>query len=103
MNQNEITKAAIVIGYEYLTSSPSDMYHIYYFPTNITEQELINEILSLVPHYSELVYPTVWPPHIRKNYVVAAIENFQPHCQEGTQCNMFCQNYKKGCVLNAIE
>lgn len=71
-----LTKAAIVIGDERMYD-PVDMWDcdVYYFPESITEWELAEEISNLVPYYNELVYPIYWPPHIRKDKVIAWIEN----------------------------
>lgn len=69
-------KAAIVSGDERMYD-PVDMWdcEVYYFPDYITEWELAEEILNLVPYYDELVYPIYWPPHIRKDKVIEWIEN----------------------------
>ena len=101
MDQVKKTKAMIVIGETCDVYYPD--YEVYYFPDYVTEWELAEEILNLVPYYDELVYPIYWPPHIRKEKVIAWIQNAQPQCQESTQCNMFCKNYEKGCTLNATE
>ena len=76
MDQVKKTKAAIVIGDERMYD-PVDMWDcdVYYYPINVTEWELAEEISSLVEFYDELVYPIYWPPHIRKNKVIEWIEN----------------------------
>ena len=48
-------------------------YHIYCYPEDITEWELAEEISNLIEFYDELVYPIYWPPHIRKEKVIAWI------------------------------
>lgn len=64
------TKAAIVIGNDFIDMRDCD---VYYFPNNVTEWELAEEIMNLVEFYDELVYPIYWPPHIRKEKVIAWI------------------------------
>ena len=74
---DQIKKAAIVIGDERMYD-PVDMwdcYHVYYYPENITEWELAEEIMNLAEFYEELVYPIYWPPHIRKEKVIAWVTN----------------------------
>lgn len=68
------TKAAIVIGDEQLYD-PVDMWNcdIYYYPENITELELAEEISNLIEFYDDLVYPIYWPPHLRKEKIIAWI------------------------------
>ena len=75
MDQVKKTKAAIVIGDEELFYDPVDMCDcdVYYYPENITEWELAEELLNLVQFYDELVYPIWWPPHLRKEKVIAWI------------------------------
>lgn len=63
-------KAIIVIGD--VEVSEVD-YDIYYFPEDISEPELAEEVAALVDHYAELVYPIYWPPHIRKEKVMTWI------------------------------
>lgn len=74
MGRNKKKKAAIVIGDERMYD-PVDMRDcdVYYYPENVTEWELAEEISSLVEFYDELVYPIYWPPHIRKEKVIAWI------------------------------
>lgn len=75
MDQNaKKTKAAIVIGSEQMYD-PVDMWDcdVYYFPDYVTEWELAEEIMNLIEFYDELVYPIYWPPHIRKEKVIAWI------------------------------
>ena len=62
-----MNKAIIVIGNAEVNEEDCD---IYYFPEDISELELAEEIAALVDHYAELVYPTYWPPHIRKEKVM---------------------------------
>jgi hypothetical protein len=76
-----------------------DLAHDYYYPENITEWELAEELSNLIEHYERVVYPTYWPPHLRVDKIIAWAEG----CQEGTQCNIFCKNYEKGCTLNATK
>jgi hypothetical protein len=74
MNRSKKKKAAIVIGDERMYD-PVDMRDcdVYYYPENVTEWELAEEISSLVEFYDELVYPIYWPPHIRKEKVITWI------------------------------
>lgn len=74
MDRSKKKKAAIVIGDERMYD-PVDMWDcdVYYYPENVTEWELAEEILSLVEFYDELVYPIYWPPHLRKEKVIAWI------------------------------
>lgn len=74
MDRNKKKKAAIVIGDERMYD-PVDMWDcdVYYYPENVTEWELAEEISSLVEFYDELVYPIYWPPHLRKEKVIAWI------------------------------
>ena len=74
MDRSKKKKAAIVIGDERMYD-PVDMWDcdVYYYPENVTEWELAEEISSLVEFYDELVYPIYWPPHIRKEKVIAWI------------------------------
>jgi hypothetical protein len=55
-------------------------YHIpgidyYFYPDNVSEWELAEEIRSLVDFYDELVWPIVGPPHIRLNKVKEWVYN----------------------------
>ena len=74
MVQVKKMKAAIVIGDERIYD-PVDMWDcdVYYYPIEVTEWELAEEISTLVEFYDELVYPIYWPPHIRKEKVIAWI------------------------------
>ena len=74
MDRSKKKKAAIVIGDERMYD-PIDMWDcdVYYYPENVTEWELAEEISSLVEFYDELVYPIYWPPHLRKEKVIAWI------------------------------
>lgn len=74
MDRSKKKKAAIVIGDERM-HDPVDMWDcdVYYYPENVTEWELAEEISSLVEFYDELVYPIYWPPHLRKEKVIAWI------------------------------
>lgn len=74
MDHNKKKKAAIVIGDDRIYD-PVDMWDcdVYYYPENVTEWELAEEISSLVEFYDELVYPIYWPPHLRKEKVIAWI------------------------------
>lgn len=69
-----IKKAAIVIGDERLYD-PVDMddCDVYYFPIDVTEWEIAEEISNIVEFYDEIVYPIWWPPHIREEKVKAWI------------------------------
>ena len=74
MDRVKKTKAAIVIG-DGRMYDPVDMWDcdVYYYPENITEWELAEELLNLVQFYDELVFPIWWPPHLRKEKVIAWI------------------------------
>ena len=74
MKMDQVKKAAIVIGDDRMYD-PVDMHdcHIYCYPETITEWELAEEILNLKEFYTELVYPIWYPPHIRKEKVIAWI------------------------------
>ena len=68
------SKAIIIVGDKYISDPVKELgCDVYYFPDNITEWELAEEISNLVEFYSELVYPTGWPPHLRKEKVIAWI------------------------------
>ena len=68
------SKAIIIIGDKYISDPCKELEcDVYYFPDNITEWELAEEISNLVEFYNELVYPTGWPPHLRKEKVIAWI------------------------------
>ncbi len=41
----------------------------YYYPSDVTEWELAEEIRSLIEFYDELIWPIGTPPHIRLNKV----------------------------------
>lgn len=70
---DQVKKAYIEIG-EYSPHVIEEKeYHVYHYPKDITERELAEEILSLIKFYDELVYPIYWPPHIRKEKVIAWI------------------------------
>ena len=64
-------KAAIIIG-DYYISDPikEQEYDVYYYPENVTEWELAEELSTLVQFYDVLDYPTGWPPHLRKEKVI---------------------------------
>ena len=74
MMMDHIKKAAIVIGDERLYD-PVDMddCDVYYFPIDVTEWEIAEEISNIVEFYDEIVYPIWWPPHIREEKVKAWI------------------------------
>lgn len=76
MDHSKKKKAAIVIGDKRMYD-PVDMWDcdVYYYPENVTEWELAEEISSLVEFYDELVYPIYWPPHLRKEKVITWIIN----------------------------
>lgn len=65
-----MSKAVIIIG-DVDTNEIAD--DVYYFPEDVTEWELAEEIAALVEFYDDLVYPVYWPPHIRKEKVIAWI------------------------------
>lgn len=71
---DRIKKAAIVIGDEQLYD-PVDMddCDVYYFPIDVTEWEIAEEISNIIEFYEEIVYPIWWPPHIREEKIKAWI------------------------------
>jgi hypothetical protein len=71
-------KAAIVIGDEQLYD-PVDMddCDVYYFPIDVTEWEIAEEISNIVEFYDKIVYPIWWPPHIREEKVKAWINGLR--------------------------
>lgn len=75
---DHIKKAAIVIGNEQLYD-PVDMddCDVYYFPIDVTEWEIAEEISNIVEFYDEIVYPIWWPPHIREEKVKAWINGLR--------------------------
>lgn len=75
---DRIKKAAIVIGDEQLYD-PVDMddCDVYYFPIEVTEWEIAEEISNIVEFYDEIVYPIWWPPHIREEKVKAWINGLR--------------------------
>lgn len=48
--------------------------HVYHFEDNITEWELIDEVLDLQEHYHGIIVQLPLPQHIRSDKVVAAIK-----------------------------
>jgi hypothetical protein len=78
MMMDHIKKAAIVIGDEQLYD-PVDMddYDVYYFPIEVTEWEIAEEISNIAEFYEEIVYPIWWPPHIREEKVKAWINGLR--------------------------
>ena len=99
---DQIKKAYIEIGEHDPHVIREKEYHIYCYPEDISEWELAEEILNLVEFYDELVYPIYWPPHIRKDKVISWVEGSHI-CASGTQCTVFCNCYKKGCVAYATK
>jgi hypothetical protein len=103
------SKAVIVIGDNY-TYDIVDIADIYYFPDDVSEWELAEEIANLVEFYDELVYPVYWPPHIRKEKVIAWINahaqtlmsDITP-CRNDGQCNINCYFYSKGGCQNGTN
>ena len=93
---DQIKIATITIG-SYGPPPIVDLAHGYYFPENVTEWEIAEEIANLVEHYEKIVYPIVWPPHLRGDKIVSWIEGSRI-CSLGTQCTVFCNCYEKGCV-----
>ena len=75
---SHIKKAAIVIGDEQLYD-PVDMddCDVYYFPIEVTEWEIAEEISNIVEFYDEIIYPIWWPPHIREEKVKAWINGLR--------------------------
>ena len=64
-------KAQIIIGDKYLADPAKELeYDVYYYPENITEWELAEEISNLIEFYDTVEYPPYWPPHLRKEKVI---------------------------------
>lgn len=95
---DQVKIATITIG-AYGPPPIVDLAHDYYFPANVTEWEIAEELSNLVEHYERVVYPIEWPPHLRGDKIIAWVEG----CPEGTQCNMYCKNYVKGCSQYATK
>ena len=95
---DQIKIATITIG-SYGPPPIVDLAHDYYFPANVTEWEIAEELSNLVEHYERVVYPIKWPPHLRGDKVIAWAEG----CPEGSQCDIFCKNYEKGCTAYATK
>lgn len=75
---DHIKKAAIVIGDEQLYDPVNmDNCDVYYFPIDVTEWEIAEEISNIVEFYDEIVYPIWWPPHIREEKVKAWINGLR--------------------------
>ena len=75
---DHIKKAAIVIGDEQLYDPVNmDDCDVYYFPIEVTEWEIAEEISNIVEFYDEIVYPIWWPPHIREEKVKAWINGLR--------------------------
>lgn len=75
---DHIKKAAIVIGDEQLYDLVDmDDCDVYYFPIDVTEWEIAEEISNLVEFYDEIIYPIWWPPHIREEKVKAWINGLR--------------------------
>ena len=76
MGQLHNKKAIIIIG-DYYMSDPTKEKEcdVYYYPEDITEWELAEEISNLVEFYDALVLPIFWPPHLRKEKVIAWIQD----------------------------
>ena len=68
-----INKAKIVIG-DVEDIGAYNGYEIYYYPTNITEWELIDEIEHLSEFYARVALPIVYPPHIREKNIRNILE-----------------------------
>ena len=95
---DQIKIATITIG-SYGPPPIVDLAHDYYFPENITEREIAEELSNLVEFYERVVYPIKWPPHLRGDRIISQVEG----CPEETQCNIFCKNYEKGCTAYATK
>ena len=95
---DQIKIATITIG-SYGPPPIVDLAHDYYFPANVTEWEIAEELSNLVEFYERIVYPIEWPPHLRGDRIISWVEG----CPEETQCDMFCKNYEKGCTLYATK
>lgn len=60
--------ATIQIGKYFLEAK--DNVDIYYYPENITEYELANELKHLKKFYGKILFPRAWPAHIRPEKVM---------------------------------
>lgn len=69
-------KAAFIIGddrmYDLVTMYDCD---VYYYPINITEWELADELEHLIEYYDELICPIYWPSHLRKDKIESFIKS----------------------------
>lgn len=95
---DQIKIATITIG-SYGPPPIVDLAHDYYFPENVSEWEIAEELSNLVEHYERVVYPIKWPPHLRGDKIISWVDG----CPEGTQCDIFCKNYEKGCTAYATK
>ena len=100
------SKAMIIIGDRYLRDPVKESEcDVYYYPENITEWELADEVEHLAEFYVDLIWPIWWPQHIR----LEKIKKWVLDCEWADrktglpQCNIFCKNYEKGCMLNATK
>lgn len=66
MDRRNTKVAVIEIGE---TGMPHGDWDYYYFPDDVSEWEIAEEISNLVEFYDELVWPIVGPPHIRLDKV----------------------------------
>ena len=74
MDQILKRKALIVFDNHYDKHCYNEEWDIYFYPQNITEWELGEELLHLVEFYDVLDYPISWPPHLRKEKVLEWIQ-----------------------------
>lgn len=71
MTTGQGCKAVIKIGeYSPVYEGPAD---VYYYPENIIEYELADELKHLKEFYDELLVPKEWPTHIRPEKVMTWI------------------------------
>ncbi len=95
---DQVKIATVTIG-SYGPPLIVDLAHEYHYPENVTEWEIAEELSQLVQFYEKVVYPVKWPPHLRGDKIISWAEG----CPIGSQCNIFCKNYEKGCTLYATE
>lgn len=97
------SKAMIIIGDRYLRDPVKESEcDVYYYPENITEWELADEVEHLAEFYAELAWPIWWPQHIRLEKIKKWVEELTLGCEWADrktglpQCNIFCKFYHKG-------
>lgn len=77
MMDRRSSKAIIVIGDTWSVYYCTNDHDIYYYPEDVTEWELAEEISNLKEFYDEIIWPIYWPPHLREEKVKAWINGQQ--------------------------